>query len=263
MLDVNTQKLDRDGFVVIGPAISREHIDEFEAQIARFSEEQARAAGVERRAAESFIDVFNRGGAYTQRIYELLERLWVLQVMSHGIGEQLKASGFLDWAGIEVPLIWPDIRADLPNTRKRLLPVHQDVRSMKCTRAWRLWIALRPASENLGSVAIYPGTHRRGVIDHNLTDMSKPVIDPADYAGIEPVVLDLPAGAGVLINPLCLHASVPNRSHLTKFTLMVQVQDYASVIDPDDRSDKLAAMSKALIAAGGLHYRSEQKNETV
>jgi ectoine hydroxylase-related dioxygenase (phytanoyl-CoA dioxygenase family) len=115
---------------------------------------------------------------------------------------------------------------------------------MQCTRAWRLWIALRPASEYLGTMAIYPGTHRSGVIFHNVEDKSKPVIDPAIYAGIDPVVLDLPAGEGVLINPLCLHASVPNRSDRTKFTLLVQVQDIAAVIDPDDPMDDLANLNR-------------------
>ncbi len=143
----------------------------------------------------------------------------------------------LHWAKIDVPLVWPDIRADIPNDTTRSLPVHQDVGSMQCRRAWRLWIPLRAANLQLGTMIIYPGTHKHGVVDHNVEDKSKPVVDPQVYADVAPISVDLPAGDGVLLNPLCLHASVPNRSDRTKFTLMVQVQDYAAVIDPEDRGE--------------------------
>src|SRR5882672_8629378 len=125
---------------------------------------------------------------YTDRMYKLLERLSVLNRMSTDIDRRLKAAGFLDWAGIEVPLIWPDIRADIPNDTIRTLAVHQDFGSMQSHRAWRLWIPLRPANATLGTIAIYPGTHKHGVIHHNFEDETKPVVDPKIYAGIDPVV---------------------------------------------------------------------------
>ncbi len=91
---------------------------------------------------------------------------------------------------------------------------------------------------------VFPGTHRQGAIAHNLDDPLKPYVEARHYAGVAGVVLDLPAGNGVLINPLLLHASVPNRSRRTKFTLMVQVQDYAAVIDPDNETDDLALFER-------------------
>jgi ectoine hydroxylase-related dioxygenase (phytanoyl-CoA dioxygenase family) len=94
----------------------------------------------------------------------------------------------------------------------------------------------------------YPGTHRNGVVEHQFDDTSKPAVDPSTYDGIEPVVMDLPAGDGVLLNPLCLHASVQNRSARTKFTLMVQIQDYTTLIDPDDDAGEFARLKR--FAAG-------------
>jgi ectoine hydroxylase-related dioxygenase (phytanoyl-CoA dioxygenase family) len=237
-------KLDKDGFVVLRRLVSADDLAEFEESIARFSRAQIEKLGLPRRAAEPFIDVFSRGGIYTDRIYKLLERLSILNRMSMDIGSKLETWGFLDWSGIEVPLIWPDIRADIPHDTVRTVRVHQDVYSMQCHRAWRLWIPLRPSNAILGTMAVYPGTHKRGVVHHNFEDKSKPVVAPEIYAGIEPVVLDLPAGDGVLMNPLCLHASVLNRSDRTKFTLMVQVQDYAAVIDPDNDRDEYADLTR-------------------
>jgi hypothetical protein len=244
MISINTGELERDGFVALKRLVSAEDLAEFEALIERFSEAQVAKLGLSRHAAESFIDVFNRGGRYTDRIYKLLERLAVLNRMSARVGEELARCGFLDWAKIDVPLVWPDIRADIPGDPKRTLTVHQDYKSMLCRRAWRLWIPLRPANATLGSMAIYPGTHKLGVVDHQFVDPSKPIVDPAIHAGIEPVVMNLPAGDGILMNPMCLHASVPNISDRTKFTLMVQVQDYASVFDPNDSQDEFAAFER-------------------
>jgi ectoine hydroxylase-related dioxygenase (phytanoyl-CoA dioxygenase family) len=254
---VDFSELDQNGFVILRQLVSADDLAEFEEAIARFSRSQIEKLGLPRRSAEPFIDVFSRGGGYTDRIYKLMERLSVLNRMSTDIGRQLKEAGFLEWSGVEVPLIWPDIRADIPNDTLRALAVHQDFGSMQSHRAWRLWIPLRPANAALGTMAVYPGTHKHGVIPHNFEDKTKPVIDPEIYAGIEPVVMDLPAGDGVLLNPLCLHASVQNRSNRTKFTLMVQVQDYAAVIDPDNDQDEYAdfarfaqARAKARASAG-------------
>lgn len=244
MVAIETDALERSGYVIIKDLLRQQEIDDFEMSISRFSEAQIRKLGLQRRAAEPFIDVFGRGGKYTSRIYQLMERLFVLHRVSARVGDLLERSGFLEWAGIEVPLVWPDIRADIPNDSARTLPVHQDFASMQCRRAWRLWIPLRPASAATGSMIVYPGTHKKGPVAHDLEDPLKPNVAAEHYAGIDGVILDLPAGDAVLMNPLLFHASVPNRSPHTKFTLMIQVQDLAEVIDPDDARDELAAFDQ-------------------
>jgi hypothetical protein len=240
MMQIDTDQLQRDGFVILRGLIQPEELAEFESQVARFSESQIRKFNIPRVAQEAFIDVFRRGGQYTNRIYKLLEELFVLHRMSSRLGQELSTSGFLDWAEFEVPLIWPDIRADIPNDSLRSLPVHQDIKSTHCGKAWRLWIALRDADAVAGSMALYPGTHKKGVVPHQVKHPQRPLVEPEHYAGIEPIILDLPAGDGVIMHPLILHASVLNRSARTKFTLMVQIQDYASVVDPDDVQHPLA-----------------------
>ncbi|MEX2129183.1 MAG: phytanoyl-CoA dioxygenase family protein [Xanthobacteraceae bacterium] len=239
---IDTDQLERDGFVILRGLVRDEEIAEFESSITRFSEAQLEKLGLPRRAAEPFIDLFTRGGQYTKRIYKLLEELFVLHRMSVRIGEELRTAGFLDWAKIDVPLIWPDIRADIPNDTVRSFPVHQDIASTQCGKAWRMWVALRPANAVAGSMALYPGTHNNGLVPHNMDQPLRPFVEPQHYAGIAPVVLDLPAGDGVLMNPLVLHSSVLNQSERTKFTLMIQVQDYALVLDPEDERGPLAEL---------------------
>jgi hypothetical protein len=197
---------------------------------------------------DPFIALFQRGGRYADRLYKLLEKLHIFNQITVDVAERLRAGGFFQWGDIRVPLVWPDIRADLPDHDEPLLadqtdvplPVHQDFGSTKCHRAWRLWIPLRPSNVHTGSMRVYIGTHKKGVLPHNLDNPLRPFIEPHHYAGYEPLVLDLPAGDGVLLDPLVLHASVPNRSDRVKFTLMIQVQDLASMSDPDDDKDPLA-----------------------
>jgi ectoine hydroxylase-related dioxygenase (phytanoyl-CoA dioxygenase family) len=185
-----------------------------------------------------------------------MERLFILQKITARMGDELASSGFLKWAGIDVPLIWPDIRADIPNDSARVLPVHQDFGSTQCERAWRFWIALRPTSEIRGSMIVYPGTHKSGAWPHNLDNPLMPYVEEKHYAGIEGVTFEIEAGDAVLLNPLVLHASVPNRSDRTKFTLMIQIQDYLSVLHPDDKSTQFASLQT--VAAKRAKARAEQ-----
>src|SRR5687767_6092012 len=120
--------------------------------IASFASSQAQKLGFSQNDSELFIDVFRKGGPYTDRIYMLMERMFILHKISTRIGEELESSGFLEWAGIQVPLIWPDIRADIPHDSERILPVHQDFGSTLSERAWRFWIALRPSNAFTGSM---------------------------------------------------------------------------------------------------------------
>lgn len=246
-------ELDERGFTVLPELLSAGEVARFEQDIATLVEAQLNELGLEPLHADPFVDLFAVGGAYTKRFYELLERLLVLQQMSVGIAGSLEEAGFFVRRKIAVPIVWPDIRADIPEDSDRSLPVHQDYRSMRCARAYRLWIPLRPSNAELGSMCVYPETHRLGPVAHNLTDPRKPHISPDLYRGCERIVFDLPSGDAVLLDPLLFHASVPNRSQRTKFTLMIQIQDLAAMIDPRDSGYSVfeAAVSARAAVDGG------------
>jgi len=233
---VDFDRLHSDGFITIGGLLDQSELERFEDTIATLVCAHTKSKGIQPVHVDPFEDIFCVGGAYTGRLYELMERLNILQQITARVSAYLEKAGFFDWAKIDVPLVWPDIRADLRSDQARSLPVHQDFGSMKCKKAWRLWIPLRPSNEQLGSMRAYPGTHKMGVVSHNVSDPLRPRIDQELYAGVDDVVFDLPAGDAVLIDPLLFHASVPNASETTKFTLMIQIQDLASMIDPTETS---------------------------
>jgi hypothetical protein len=241
-------ELQRDGYTVLRGLVAQNDLARFEQQIATLTHAQLTALNLTPRHGDPFIDLFSIGGAYTSRLYQLLERLAILQELSVGISSKLKGMGFFEWSCMEVPLVWPDIRADLPGKTDLLLPVHQDFGSMHCQNAYRLWIPLRPSNAETGTMCVYPGTHKQGPVEHDLSDPLKPKVDADRYDESAKLVFDLPAGDGVLIDPLLFHASVPNQSGRTKFTLMIQVQDLTTIINPEDEQSRFSVFGKVTAA---------------
>lgn len=255
---IDLDQLERDGFTIVRGMLDQQEIGDFEDTIETLVRSHLHTLGITPRHPDPFIDVFTVGGTFTERFYMLMERLFVLQRISARVGEVLRVNGFLDWARIEVPLLWPDIRADVPNDREHALPVHQDFGSIQCERAWRLWIPLRPSNAETGSMRLYPGTHKLGAVEHCTADPLKPHVDASFYQETTPVVFDLPAGDAVIMNPLVLHASVPNRSLRTKFTLMVQLQDLTSMIDPGRPRGTYGALTGTAAIRSAARVRAAQ-----
>jgi hypothetical protein len=241
--ELHFAELEDQGYTVLRALVWQEEIRRFEQQIEALTSSQLLALKRTPVHRDPFIDVFSVGGPYTSRLYQLLERLAILQEISQRIGATMAQAGFFDWSQMTVPLVWPDIRADIPGDADQLLPVHQDYGSMLCETAYRLWIPLRPSNAETGTMCVYPGTHKQGPVTHDLSDPLRPKLDQGRYSESEKIVFDLPAGDGVLINPLLFHASVPNRSDRTKFTLMVQLQDFATMINPQDEQSHYGILS--------------------
>lgn len=237
--EIDYEKLTEDGFVVLRDLIDDARLEAFEEKVDVLGAAACRRLGIEPEAGEPFIDLTRRGGEYWSQFYELLERLFVLEQMNVDVGEFLQESGFLDWAEFEAPVIWPDVRADPPDDETLLLRVHQDFASTRCHRAWRLWVPLRRADEHHGSMRVFAGTHSSGLLPHSMDDPRYPEVPREHWEDARSVVLELPAGDGVLFHPLLLHESVPNRSDRMKFTLLLQVQDLTTVCHPEDPDEPM------------------------
>ena len=234
---VNREHLDEvesQGYCLLDNVVSAELICEFERQISVMASDHLSKLGIQAAHSDPFVDLFLVGGEYTARFYKLLGRLHVLNRMCMAIADALDEAGFSEMAGIKVPLIWPDIRADIPGDSQRQLPVHQDYKSTQCGTALRMWVPLRDADERLGTMCVYPGTHRSGRLEHDMSDPLKPTVPEEYLQAADRLAIELRAGNGVLMDPLLCHASVANRSLRTKFTLLVQIQDLATMNDPRD-----------------------------
>ena len=239
-MKVDFKQLTRDGYTPIPGLIDTDSLEEFEAVIASLGDELVRRMRLTVVSKEPLIDLFRVGGDFRALLYTHLKHLKVLHAMSSKITQGFEEARFFEWMGAEAPLFWSTLRADIPGEETYLLPIHQDYASTRCHNAWRIWVPLRPVNENDGSMLIVPGSHRLGHLPHETGDPKFPFVETCHYEGLDPKVLSLPAGDAVLFHPLLLHRSVPSRSNRMKFVLLVQIQDLATLLDPDDPDDPLA-----------------------
>ncbi|MBT8408147.1 MAG: phytanoyl-CoA dioxygenase family protein [Alphaproteobacteria bacterium] len=228
------------GFVTLPGMIPQDMLAMFEDTMTRMGISGLKRKGLPVTDQEPMADLLKTGGDYRARLFLNLKNMKIVQELGMAVSKRLEAEGFLDWSGLEVPLVYPTLRADPPREMKYLLPYHQDY-ATQCARAWRVWVPLRDANPDAGTMKIVPGSHKLGLVEHDTSDPAHPVVPESAVAGLDPVVIDVKAGDGVLFDPLLVHASVPATQPRMKYVLLVQVQDLTTLADEDDPSDPLAA----------------------
>lgn len=242
-MTVDVKALAEDGFAIVPGLIPGHMLDTFERDIATFvAAETDRTPMEPSDDRDRFIDVLTRDQAWRETVFPLLRNLMSVQRMGTYVAEWLSDTGLLDELGFEVPLVWPTLRADPPNEATYLLPLHQDYASTVCHRAYRLWIPLRDADEVDGTMALHRGSHRLGPLSHDVSDPGSPSVPASALAETPREVVTAKAGDAVLFDTMLVHGSVPPVGRRTKFVLLVQAQDLATVMDPSDPSDEHGAV---------------------
>jgi hypothetical protein len=234
-------QLERDGYTVMPEFLSQDALNQFELTIDQLTRRLASRRGLKNLSQDPMADLLKIGGQFRELLFLQLKNLHIIQTISAQVGEFLSDSGFWKANDVLTPLVWPTLRADPPGEATYLLPLHQDYGTIRSHRAWRMWIPLRPVDQLHGSMKIVKGSHRRGPIPHNSSDPRYPYVEQRHIEGLQTEVVTLPAGAAVFMNPLTVHGSVPNVSNRVKYVLLIQIQDHAAMIDPDDPDDELAA----------------------
>jgi Phytanoyl-CoA dioxygenase (PhyH) len=237
--NLDFDRLERDGFTVLQGLVSPQELAGFERDIATVGEQLAAQRGVERRFAEAIADVLVAAGPHRAMLFDHIKKLFSLARLSTEIGTALEQAGLFHRAGIAVPIVWPTLRGDLPGEGTYELPLHQDYATTRCRAAWRMWIPLRDVDRHHGTMEVIPGSHRGAPYSYFAGPAGALGIDPREVAqrGLSTQSLELSAGDGVIFNPWLVHGSVPNRSHRTKWVLLLHVQDLTTFVNPDQPSD--------------------------
>ena len=108
-------RLERDGFLVLNGLVRPEELARFERDIAVVGERLAAQRGVERRSGEPIADVLRAAGGHRSMLFDHIKRLFILERLSVEIGAALEHAGLFAHSGVEVPIVWPTLRADLPD----------------------------------------------------------------------------------------------------------------------------------------------------
>ncbi len=97
-------------------------------------------------------------------------------------------------------------------------PFHQDLRYYRIRPAEKIvgtWTALRPATRQTGCLAVLPGSHNGGLLEHGYPDWE--YVNHGFYAAVDVDVsqreyVELEPGDTLFFHPLLLHGSGRNRS---------------------------------------------------
>jgi ectoine hydroxylase-related dioxygenase (phytanoyl-CoA dioxygenase family) len=236
-------ELDRAGYLVLPCLVRRDELEQFERHLAAAGDALSRRRGLTPASPEPIADVLQAAGRHRALLFDHLKHLHVLTRLASDVAQALEDAGLFRHSGVQVPIVWSTLRADLPGERTYMFPLHQDYATTRCATAWRLWVPLRDVDRHHGTMAVAAASHHGGPYRYVTDNTDYPHIAAEELAARDyPLTeLVLPAGDSVLFNPHLVHASVPNLSRRTKWVWLLHLQDLATFVNPDDPRDPLCA----------------------
>jgi hypothetical protein len=231
------REFEHDGFVTLKNMVTAGDLAVFEAEIGKISNHYARSLGLSAGGDTGLIEVFRRGGNLRKILYNMIQGLPSIRALTEAAMENLRTSGLLSARKIGLPSILTNLRIDLPNEERFLLPMHQDYAGMRSHNAVRLWLPLRAVDAEAGTMYIVRGSHAQGYLRHDLSDPASPIVKPSNFDSESRELVELAAGSGIFFDMFMLHQSVPNVSHRIKFVLVLTIQDLLQLANPDDPND--------------------------
>ncbi len=91
-------------------------------------------------------------------------------------------------------------------------------------------IHVSDATDEMGCLRVYPGSHKLGRIEGSDGRRENPVLD--QYPIEDATVVECQAGDVVFFNYLTLHGSMPNRSERTRKTVLCQLYSGTDQVEP-------------------------------
>ena len=139
-----------------------------------------------------------------------------------------------------LPGIYPNgtgVRMDHPGEERYLSPWHQEYPyNLTSENAVTLWLPLVDVDETNGCLRLAPGTQRLGALPVRVRDAlneRRNANETLEIAGLDAILarhaaVSAPVAAGdaLVFHTFLLHASQPNRSHATRWTLQARYFDF-------------------------------------
>src|SRR5215467_2496289 len=122
----------------------------------------------------------------------------------------------------------PTIRYALPNDPERQTPPHQDYFFVRINQSFRtFWIPLMDIDEEVGGLAIAPGIHKKGLLDHVEADNvysyvfrgRKQMGIPLERVPHPWITADYHAGDLLVFHNLMVHWALPNLSDRIRLSI--------------------------------------------
>jgi len=129
----------------------------------------------------------------------------------------------------------PTVRYALPNDSGHVSPPHQDYFFVRINKAFRtFWIPLMDIDEEVGGLAIAPGIHRKGLLDHVEAERifsyvfrgRKQMGIPLESVPQPWLTADYHAGDLLVFHNLMVHWALPNRSDRVRLSIDNRCQPF-------------------------------------
>jgi len=130
-----------------------------------------------------------------------------------------------------------NLRMDYPGDNEYLFHWHQDsTYLLGSENAVTYWLPLTCVSRALGSIAIIPGSHKRGLYPFNISEsyggngsLSPKDINLKDVPTSEDIyVVEAEPGDLVVFSQLLLHSSFPGNREDIRWTIQIRHSDYSN-----------------------------------
>lgn len=230
LTDADVQAYHRDSFVVARQLLPPALVADCVAQIDGIVRDQAAKLGIPVAAGASLDDVMRAvlrpGTPERSFVYNLVRHVQAArQAHTHpAVYEVLRALGLLHPICLELP----SIRIDLPDEDKFLTGPHQDIKSIYCSRCITVWIPLVSCNAHDGTVGVFAGSHRDGLLDHGTDDEKRGFARYRVAAEIDSARLqlaDVVPGDVVFLNAYAVHQSCAGTSGRVKIVTTTSFND--------------------------------------
>lgn len=226
---------EKDGFIVLKAGVPGETIERIREQLGWVLRDQLEkrngcAPADDCSLNELFRTAFVPITEQRSILYELIRHVPEIATFcsSHYLIELLRALGH------EMPICmqFPTVRVDIPGETQHLIGAHQDLRSIVCHRCTTVWFPLVSVDETKGTVDVYPGSHKLGVIEHELNGRQLQIADTSVLG--DRIVVEAEPGDLVVFDSFCAHGSIPGQTDQIKLNVQTFWNDAAAI---DTESD--------------------------
>ena len=222
------EKYHSEGYVVLDNFLEKNYIKKIRNELKSIIYDQAKKFRVplkeENSLEENIKLIFLTDFSARKFIYDLVRNLTSIKKIqySNELIEILKLFGLKSPIGLDMPTIRFDI--SLESERKYLTLPHQDLRSIRSSRCATIWIPITKVNKNLGTMKIWPGTFKKGLLKHDI-NKGQIFVDCLDLSKFYSILLSANPGDLIINNSFNIHSSHPGFDGSIKINAQFMMND--------------------------------------
>ena len=222
------EKYRADGYVVFNNFLKKDSVKKIRSELKKIIYDQAKKFRVPINKKDSLEEnikmIFLTNSSARKFIYDLVRNITSIKTIqySNELIEILKLFGLKNPIGLNMPTIRFDI--SLKPERKYLTLPHQDLRSIRSNRCATIWIPITKVNEKLGTMKIWPGTFKKGILEHGI-NKGQIFINDLDLSKYPFTLLSAKPGDLIINNSFNIHSSHPGSEGSIRINAQFMMND--------------------------------------